>query len=197
VFDTVCRQLALWQSQGLRQVTISVNLSARQFTDSRLVPDLVAALSAAAMPAHLLELEIAESLLMRDSAGSLAILKRLKEIGVRIAVDDFGIGYLSLAALKQFPLDSIKIDRSFMRDADSAPGEQPLTEAIIAMGRNLSMTVVAQGVETREQADFLRQNACDEFQGFFFDKPQPAALAGELLLSKGAGRDREQPPGEA
>jgi EAL domain-containing protein (putative c-di-GMP-specific phosphodiesterase class I) len=121
----------------------------------------------------------------------------LKEIGVRIAVDDFGIGYLSLAALKQFPLDSIKIDRSFMRDAASAPGEQPLTEAIIAMGRNLSMTVVAQGVETREQADFLSRNACDEVQGFFFDKPLPAELAGELLRPKGAGRDREHPPGDA
>jgi diguanylate cyclase (GGDEF)-like protein len=197
VFDTVCRQLATWGAQGLRQVSISVNLSARQFNDSGFVPDLVAALSAAATPAHLLELEIGESVLMRDVAGSLAILKRLKEIGVRIAVDDFGIGYLSLATLKQFPLDSIKIDRSFMRDAASAPGEQPLTEAIIAMGRKLSMTVVAQGVETREQADFLRQNACDEVQGFFFDKPQPAALAGELLRSNGAGRDREPPPGDA
>ncbi len=197
VFDTVCRQLAAWQSQGLKPVTISVNLSARQFTDRRLVPDLAAALSAAAVPAHLLELEVAESLLMRDGAGSLAILERLKEIGVRIAVDDFGVGYLSLAALKQFPLDSIKIDRSFMRHAASATEERPLTEAIIAMGRSLSVTVVAQGVETREQANFLRQNACDECQGFFFDRPQSAALAGELLVSNGAGGDRAQRPGQA
>ena len=197
VFETVCQQHAAWQARGLRPVTIAVNLSARQFTDSRLVADLAGALAAARMPAHLLELEIAESLLMRDVPGSLAILKRLKEIGVRIAVDDFGIGYLSLATLKEFPLDSIKIDRSFMRDADSVTEDQALTESIIAMGRNLSMTVVAQGVETREQADFLRQNACDEFQGFFFDRPQSAALAGELLLSGTEGRDHEPPSGDA
>ncbi len=193
VFNTVCRQNVAWQALGLPPVTIAVNLTARQFADSRLVPDLAAALSASGMPAHLLELEIAESLLMRDVTGSLAILKRLKELGVRIAVDDFGIGYLSLAALKQFPLDSIKIDRSFIRDAGSVVEDQALTEAIIAMGRTLSMTVVAQGVETKEQADFLRQNACDEFQGFYFDKPQPAGQISELLGARVQGEGVERP----
>ena len=193
VFNTVCRQNVAWQAHGLPPVTIAVNLTARQFADSRLVPDLAAALSASGMPAHLLELEIAESLLMRDVTGSLAILKRLKELGVRIAVDDFGIGYLSLAALKQFPLDSIKIDRSFIRDAGSVVEDQALTEAIIAMGRTLSMTVVAQGVETKEQADFLRQNACDEFQGFYFDKPQPAGQISELLGARVQGEGVERP----
>ena len=193
VFDTVCRQSVAWQALGLQPVTIAVNLTARQFSDSRLAADVAAALSAAGMPAHLLELEIAESLLMRDVAGSLTILKRLKEIGVRIAVDDFGIGYLSMAALKQFPLDSIKIDRSFIRDAASVVEDQALTEAIIAMGRTLSMTVVAQGVETKEQADFLRRNACDEFQGFYFDTPRPAGQIGELLGARGEGEDRGRP----
>ena len=135
-------------------------------------------------------MEIAESLLMRDVPGSLAILNRLKEVGVRIAIDDFGIGVLSLAALRQLPLDSIKIDRSFIRGAVGAAEGQALTEAIITLGRNLSMTVVAQGVETREQADFLRRNACDEFQGFFFDTPVPATQAGALLGPRVEDDDR-------
>jgi diguanylate cyclase (GGDEF)-like protein len=194
VFDTVCRQNAAWLALGLQPVSIAVNLTARQFSDSRLVSDLAAALSASGMPAHLLELEIAESLLMRDVAASLAILARLKELGVRIAVDDFGIGYLSLSTLKQFPLDSIKIDRSFIRDASSGVEDRALTEAIFAMGRTLSMTVVAQGVETKEQADFLRKNACDEFQGFYFDKPVPAGQIGGMLRAGVDDVDREDSP---
>jgi diguanylate cyclase (GGDEF)-like protein len=194
VFDTVCRQNVAWQALGLQQVTIAVNLTARQFSDSRLVSDVATALAASGMPAHLLELEIAESLLMRDVAGSLTILKRLKAMGVRIAVDDFGIGYLSLSTLKQFPLDSIKIDRSFVRDASSVVEDQALTEAIIAMGRTLSMTVVAQGVETKEQADFLCQNACDEFQGFYFDKPMPAGQISAILRARVDNVDREESP---
>jgi diguanylate cyclase (GGDEF)-like protein len=190
VFDTACRQYAAWRASGLQPVTISINLTARQFADARLVPDLVEALSAADMPADRLEMEIAESLLMRDVPGSLAILNRLKEVGVRIAIDDFGIGVLSLAALRQLPLDSIKIDRSFIRGAVGAAEGQALTEAIITLGRNLSMTVVAQGVETREQADFLRRNACDEFQGFFFDTPVPATQAGALLGPRVEDDDR-------
>jgi EAL domain-containing protein (putative c-di-GMP-specific phosphodiesterase class I) len=136
------------------------------------------------MKAHLLELEISESLLMRDVEKTLRVLRGIKAIGVRIAIDDFGIGYSSLASLKQFPLDSIKIDRSFIHDFASVAEDQALTEAIIAMGRTLSLTVVAQGVETKEQADFLRQNACDEFQGFYLDKPMQADRIAELIRAQ-------------
>jgi EAL domain-containing protein (putative c-di-GMP-specific phosphodiesterase class I) len=118
---------------------------------------------------------------MRDVEGTLHLFRAIKALGVRIAIDDFGSGYFSLASLKKFPLDTIKIDRSFVREATSVADDRALTEAIIAMGRTLSLTVVAQGVETREQAEFLRQNACDEFQGFYLNKPMPAEQMTELL----------------
>jgi diguanylate cyclase (GGDEF)-like protein len=193
VIDTACRQAAAWLASGLAPVTIAVNLTARQFADPSLVSDLREALTGAGLPAHLLELEVAEGALMRDVERSLDTLGRLKELGVRIAVDDFGVGYLSLATLRRFPLDSIKIDRSFVRGAVAATENQALTEAIIAMGHNLSMTVVGQGVETREQADFLRENACDECQGFFFDKPLPATQAMRLLRSSVQDKGPEPP----
>lgn len=105
-------------------------------------------------------------------------------MGIRIAIDDFGVGYSSLATLQQFPLDTIKIDRSCIRDLASVDENKALTEAIIAMGRTLSLTVVAQGVETKAQADFLRLNACDEFQGFYLDLPMPADQASLLLQTQ-------------
>lgn len=115
------------------------------------------------------------------------IFRALRDLGIRIAIDDFGIGYSSLSTLKRFPLDTIKIDRSFVRDITCAPGDNDLTEAIIAMGRKLSLSVVAQGVETKEQADYLRGNACDEFQGFYLDKPLPAGRIAELLRNQAEG----------
>ena len=121
---------------------------------------------------------------MRDVERSLRILSGLKDMGIRIAIDDFGVGYSSLATLQQFPLDTIKIDRSFIRDVASVDEDKALTEAIIAMGRTLSLTVVAQGVETKAQADFLRLNACDEFQGFYLDLPMPADETATLLRTQ-------------
>jgi EAL domain-containing protein (putative c-di-GMP-specific phosphodiesterase class I) len=105
-------------------------------------------------------------------------------MGIRIAIDDFGIGYFSLSTLKQFPLDTIKIDRSFIRDVAGVAEDKDLTEAIIAMGRTLSLTVVAQGVETKEQVDFLCRNGCDEIQGFYLNKPIPADQIAELLQTQ-------------
>jgi EAL domain-containing protein (putative c-di-GMP-specific phosphodiesterase class I) len=142
------------------------------------------------MDARLLELEITESLLMRDVEHTLRVFAGLKHLGIRIAIDDFGIGYSSLSALEQFPLDTIKIDRSFIRDVTSAADGKTLTEAIIAMGRTLSLTVVAQGVETKEQADFLRQNACDQFQGFYLNPPMRGDQIAELLRTEGAVANR-------
>ena len=181
VLRTACLQNVAWQNQGLRRLSMAVNLTARQFFNEHLLPDLVAILADTGMDAHLLELEIHESLLMRDVGKTMRILTGLKGMGIRIAVDDFGIGYSSLSTLKQFPLDTIKIDRSFIRDVASGSEDKDLTDAILAMGRKLSLTVVAQGVETKEQADFLRQNACDEFQGFYLDKPMPGDQIAELL----------------
>jgi EAL domain-containing protein (putative c-di-GMP-specific phosphodiesterase class I) len=139
------------------------------------------------MEASLLELEIHESLLIRDIERTLRILTQLKALGVRIAIDDFGTGYSSLASLQRFPLDTIKIDRSYIRDVGTYAADSSLMKAIIAMGKNLSLTVVAQGVETKEQAEFLRANACDELQGFYFNKPLSAQKSTELLRAQDSG----------
>ncbi|MBP8295308.1 MAG: EAL domain-containing protein [Burkholderiales bacterium] len=185
VLLTACRQNVAWQrAGGAPPLCMAVNLTPRQFADENLLTDLAAILAATGMDAQLLELEISEGMLMRDVPKTIRILTALKTMGVRIAIDDFGIGYSSLANLRQFPLDTIKIDRSFIRDVASVDADKALTEAIIAMGRTLSLTVVAQGVETREQAEFLRRNACDELQGFYFNKPVSAAQFGELLRTE-------------
>jgi diguanylate cyclase (GGDEF)-like protein len=184
VIKAACMQNMAWQGQGMPHISMAVNLTARQFFDEHLLADLTAILAETGMDAHRLELTINESLLMRDVAKALRILATLKDKGIRIAIDGFGIGYFSLATLKQFPLDTIKIDRSFIRDISSVAEDKELTKAIIAMGQKLSLTVVAQGVETKEQADFLRQNACDEIQGFYLNKPLPADQMSELLRTQ-------------
>jgi diguanylate cyclase (GGDEF)-like protein len=181
VLRAACLQNVAWQKQGLGHLNMAVNLTERQFFHENLLTDLTTILADTGMDAHLLELEISEGLLMRDVEKTKQVFHAIKDIGIRIAIDDFGSGYSSLASLKQFPLDTIKIDRSFIHDVTSVAEDKALTEAIIAMGRTLSLTVVAQGVETKEQADLLRRNACDEFQGFYLNKPVPADQMIELI----------------
>jgi EAL domain-containing protein (putative c-di-GMP-specific phosphodiesterase class I) len=191
VLKTACLQNMAWQEHGGRPLNIAVNLTARQFFDDNLQRDLAKILAETRMDASLLELEITESLLMRDVDKTLRILTELKNMGIRIAIDDFGTGYSSLSTLKKFPVDTIKIDRSFIREITSAGDDKQLTEAIIGVGRTLSMTVVAQGVETKEQADFLRHKACDEFQGFYFNKPIPADQITELLRIQSTSQEAQ------
>jgi diguanylate cyclase (GGDEF)-like protein len=187
VLHTACRQNVAWQKQGLPRLKIAVNLTARQFSDEHLLRDIAIVLKSTGMQASLLELEIHESLLIQDIEKTLRILTDLKSMGLKIAIDDFGTGYSSLATLQRFPLDTIKIDRSYIRGVATRNGDSNLTEAIIAMGKSLSLTVVAQGVETKEQADFLRQHACDEFQGFYFNKPMSADQFTKLLQAQDTG----------
>jgi diguanylate cyclase (GGDEF)-like protein len=194
VLETACRQNMAWQGQGLPRTTIAVNINARQFTDERLMDDLATALRMSAMDPALLELEIAESLLIRDVERTSGILTKLKAMGVRIAVDDFGIGYSSLSLLHRFPLDTIKIDRSFVSEVAAAGADDHLTDAIIALGRALSLTVVAQGVETRDQVEYLRRHACGELQGFYFNKPVPADEATRLIEAQPLGFPLSSPP---
>ncbi|MEP7314107.1 MAG: EAL domain-containing protein [Pseudomonadota bacterium] len=184
VLRTVCEQSMAWQREGLPPLCVAVNLSARQFFDEALVPELKEILSSTGMAPHLLEIELAEALLMRDTEKTLKILTRLKLLGVRIAIDDFGTGYASLATLQRFPLDTIKIDRSFVRNFDGTSEVSQLADAIIAMGKSLSLTVVAQGVETRSQAEFLRNHLCDELQGFYFKRPLPPDEFAELMRAQ-------------
>jgi diguanylate cyclase (GGDEF)-like protein len=184
VLRTVCTQSVAWQKEGLPPLCIAVNLSARQFYDEALIPELKEILASTGLNANLLEIELAESLLMRDIEKTLNILTRLKLLGVRIAIDDFGTGYASLTTLQRFPLDTIKIDRSFVRNFTGADEDTKLADAVIAMGKALSLTVVAQGVETRGQAEFLRIHSCDELQGFYFKRPLPAAEFAELIRAQ-------------
>jgi diguanylate cyclase (GGDEF)-like protein len=187
VLQTACLQNVAWQRQGLPHLSIAVNLTARQFADEHLLRDVSSILDSTGLEPCFLELEIQESLLIRDIDRTLRILTQLKALGVRIAIDDFGTGYSSLASLQRFPLDTIKIDRSYIRDIATHANDSSLTSAIIAMGRNLSLTVVAQGVETKEQVEFLKANACDEFQGFYFNRPLSAAHFTALLQAQDAG----------
>jgi diguanylate cyclase (GGDEF)-like protein len=181
VLKTVCLQSVAWRGQGLPALSIAVNLTERQFFDESLLPDLKSILAATDMDPHLLEIELNEAVLIQDVDRTLRILTALKAMGIRIAVDDFGTGYSSLAMLQRFPLDTIKIDRSFMRDIAGTAQDTGLADAIIAMGKSLSLTVVAQGVETREQAEHLRLHECNELQGFYFKRPLPADEFTQLL----------------
>jgi diguanylate cyclase (GGDEF)-like protein len=181
VLKTACAQSVEWRKQGLPPLSMAVNLTPRQFCDESLLADVTSILEATGMDPHLLEIEISESLLIHNVENTLRILTGLKSLGIRIAVDDFGTGYSSLAMLQRFPLDTIKIDRSFMRDIVGTAQDTGLTDAIIAMGKSLSLTVVAQGVETKEQAEHLRLHQCNELQGFYFKRPLPAAEFTRLL----------------
>jgi diguanylate cyclase (GGDEF)-like protein/PAS domain S-box-containing protein len=181
VLRTSCIQNAQWLREGLPSVRVCVNLSMRQLEDPNLISDIRSALNDSGLSPDLLELELTESMIMHNAERAVRILTEVKALGVRLAIDDFGTGYSSLAQLKRFPIDTLKVDRSFIREIPGDAGDQAITEAIIAMGRTLSLTVVAEGVETWEQKDFLRQHACDEMQGFYFSTPVPAADFAALL----------------
>ncbi|MFW6085430.1 MAG: putative bifunctional diguanylate cyclase/phosphodiesterase, partial [Gemmatimonadota bacterium] len=186
VLETACRQNVAWQAEGKPRVAIAVNLTARQFLDSNLIHDIRSVLDRTGMDAELLELEISENVLTRDVSRSVEILDALKELGVKITIDNFGTGYSSLAVLKRFPLDSIKVDRIFIQDSSRNRMERDVTDAILMMGRALSPSLHAQGVETREQVEYLRVHACDEVQGYYFDRPVAARDADELFEASGA-----------
>jgi diguanylate cyclase (GGDEF)-like protein len=174
VLKTACAQNMAWQRQGLPAISMAVNLSPRQFQDDQLLRDVDDALKETGMPAHLLQLEITESMVMQNVARAIKVLDEIQDRGVRLAIDDFGTGYSSMSLMKQFPIDTIKIDRSFVRDLAENPQDRAIAMAIISMGKALGLTVVAEGVETTEQDAFLRGHSCDELQGFLFSKPVPA-----------------------
>jgi EAL domain-containing protein (putative c-di-GMP-specific phosphodiesterase class I) len=133
------------------------------------------------MAPNLLELEITESMVMHNPARMIAVLVKIKSLGVRLAIDDFGTGYSSLGQIKHFPIDTLKVDRSFIRNIPQDAEDKAITEAIIAMGKTLSLTVIAEGVETIEQMDFLKDHSCDEMQGYYFSKPIVPEQFAELL----------------
>jgi len=171
VLKAACAQCVAWQRLGLPPLGMAVNLSPRQFKDPGLAQDVTEALRESGMEPRLLELEITEGMIMNSidqAAGTAAVIKAL---GVRLAIDDFGTGYSSLSQLKRFPIDTLKIDRSFIRELPDNAEDMAITEAIITLGRALGVTVIAEGVETCEQEAFLRSRGCDEIQGFLYSKP--------------------------
>ena len=175
VLAEACRQLSAWQAAGLVLPKISINLSARQFKDGLLAKRIAAILARHNIPAASLELELTESILMGNVEQALQTLSELKKLGLCIAVDDFGTGYSSLNYLKQFPIDVLKIDRSFVDGLPDGEQDAQIARAIIAMAHSLNLAVIAEGVETREQLEFLREHACDEVQGYLLGRPMPAA----------------------
>jgi diguanylate cyclase (GGDEF)-like protein/PAS domain S-box-containing protein len=180
---TACAQGAAWLRQGLPPVRMAINISPRQFQDSSLLDDMVQMLDETGMPPGLVEFEITESMVMRDIDAAVEKLCAIKNLGARVAIDDFGTGYSSLSQLKRFPIDTLKVDRSFIRDVPTNTGDRAITEAIISMGRSLGVVVVAEGVETAEQQTYLSNLACDEMQGFYFSRPSDPDTFADLLRS--------------
>ena len=181
VLRTACAQLAAWHARGFPHLTMAVNVSSRQFRQVDM-PELVrAVLADTGVPATCLELELTESLLMQNRELVLRALERLKELGVTLSLDDFGTGYSSLSYLKQFPIDVVKIDQSFIRDVTDSVDGASLTRSIIAMAKSLHMTTVAEGVETEGQLGFLNTNLCDAIQGYYFSRPLPGNEMATLL----------------
>ncbi len=187
VLRTACEQAAAWTRAGL-DLTMAVNLSARQFYDVGLRQTIQSVLDDTGLPARQLELEVTESLLMEDSAGSQATLTRIKQMGIHISVDDFGTGYSSLAYLKRFSLDTLKIDRSFVKDIGVDADGTAIVRAVIALARSLRLTVVAEGVETIEQLRFLRETQCEQAQGYFISRPVDAVAFATWMAEHYAGQ---------
>ncbi|MFO1323471.1 MAG: EAL domain-containing protein [Burkholderiales bacterium] len=190
VLRTACAQSAAWQRDGLPRLRIAVNLSARQFTDDGLLDDISDAIAAASLPPDGLELEITESMVMHNPERAVTTMKRLRDLGISVSIDDFGTGYSSLGYLKRFPIDNVKVDRSFIKDLPHDTDDAAITRAVIAMAQSLRIRVIAEGVETREQLDFLREHDCDECQGYYLSRPLPAAEFALLLRTWGRGPDR-------
>ncbi|HUX26606.1 MAG TPA: EAL domain-containing protein [Burkholderiales bacterium] len=171
VLRAACERNRAWQRQGMPPLRIAVNLSARQFVQANLVSDVARVLDASGLAPGLLELEITESMVMDNPEQAIKTLRQLKSMGIALAIDDFGTGYSSLGYLKRFPIDNIKIDRSFIKDIPRNSDDATITRTIIDMTHNLRLKAVAEGVETAAQLDFLREHGCDEMQGYYFSQP--------------------------
>ena len=204
VIETACKQIAEWKQSGLGEIPVSINVSGRQFSQDALSHDVIQstrksgistrllefefqterALRESSIDSNLLELELTETSLMMHANKTIDILRNLKSLGVRLSIDDFGTGYSSLAYVKRFPIDVLKIDRSFVADIVTNPSNAAITTAIIDMAHSLNVKVIAEGVETAEQCAFLRARGCDEIQGYYFSEPLSAKEVSAVLASR-------------
>ncbi len=176
-----CEQNLRWQRQGMPKIPVAVNISGHQLQQKDLVATIHKVLNKTGLDPCYLELEVTETVIMQNPDFAAAVLNELREIGIRLAIDDFGTGYSSLAHLKRFCVDSLKIDKAFVRDVDSNSTDAAIASAIIAMGASLKMEVIAEGVETEGQLSFLRKNMCNTMQGYLFSRPVPPEEIQHLL----------------
>jgi len=183
VLRTACHQARAWEKAGLPALGMAVNLSARQFQQQDLAAQISDALQKSGLAPHLLDLEITESHAMQDADFTLSVFHDLQSMGVRISIDDFGTGYSSLGFLKQFPINTLKIDRSFVKDLGQDPKDEAIVSAIIVLAHRLELDVVAEGVEKETELAILRKHQCNRMQGYLFSKPVAAAELEALLRS--------------
>ncbi len=185
VMREACRQNIVWQHAGMAAIPIAINLSAIHFKKPSLLRDVQKVLHETALPAACLELEMTETSILQDTEATIATMDRLKEVGIFLALDDFGTGYSSLSQLKRLPLDNLKLDQSFVRGLPHEPDDLAICTAVIAMGKALGLKVIAEGVETQEQLNMLRQLNCDVGQGYLFARPMPAPQFLEFMQRHG------------
>ena len=184
VVREACRQARAWQLAGLPQLRVAVNLSASQFRQGNIVTMIRDALDAAGLEARFLEVELTESAVMSDPEESIAILEQLSTMGVLVSVDDFGTGYSSMSYLRRFPIDKLKIDRGFISEVMSRPEDASIVRAIVSLAHSLRLKVVAEGVESTEQLEFLKTLGCDQYQGFHYSKALPPTQFEALVRAK-------------
>ena len=189
VIHEACRQARAWQNDGLAPTRVAVNLSAFQFRNGTLLETIGRSLQEFSLDPAYLEVEITESALMTDPEESVSILRKLSEMGVLVSVDDFGTGYSSMSYLQRFPIDKLKIDRSFISDVTSSNDDASIVSAIVSLGHTLKLKVIAEGVETPEQLEFLQMLGCDQYQGYHYSKPMPASEFADLIRRGGREQD--------
>ena len=182
VIDSACRQLAIWHNRGHVGLRVSVNVSEQLFRQQDFVNILSKILVKSGIPPYCLELEISEPILLEDITNTVSTLHALKDLGLRLIIDDFGVGYASLSYLKQFPVDTLKIDGSFVAELNAGNEDAPIARAIINFGHALNLTVLAEGIETELQRNFMQANGCDYGQGFYLFTPERAEIHEHLLL---------------
>jgi len=182
VLQTACRQMKTWQDAGLPKISVAVNLSARQFKQKNLVEMIAGVLRETGLAPRYLDIELTESAMMHDVESAVVTLGELKEMGIKLSIDDFGTGYSSLSYLKRFPIDVLKIDQSFVRDITSNADDAAIARSIITLAHSLKLKVIAEGVETKGQMNYLATHHCDVIQGYYYSKPMSAAACEQWLL---------------
>ena len=181
MLEEACRQISVWQAETGERVAVAVNISPRQFAAPGFLAHLETLLATTHIDPSCLELEITEGVMVEDAESAIALLQRLRALGLKLAIDDFGTGYSSLAYLSRFPIHKLKIDQSFVRNMHAVSEQSAIVQATIGLGHSLGLTVIAEGVETEAQRAMLSGWRCDEIQGYYYSRPLPAASALKFL----------------